>query len=42
MCFFAEMFSDIKAATAPDESNEGDVITTIEPTVQTFQSVLAN
>ena len=41
--FFAEMFSDIKAAAAPDESNEGDVVTTIEPTVQTFfQSVLAS
>ncbi|KND47867.1 MAG: cell division protein FtsI (penicillin-binding protein 3) [Parcubacteria bacterium C7867-006] len=41
--FFAEMFSDIKAAAAPTEENEGDVVTTIEPTVQTFfQSILAS
>lgn len=41
--FFAEMFSDIKAATNPSEENEGDIVTTIEPTVQTFlQSVLAS
>lgn len=41
--FFAEMFSDIKAAASPNAENEGDVVTTIEPTVQTyFQSVLAS
>lgn len=40
--FFAEMFSDIKSATNPDKDTEGDIVTTIEPTVQTFlQSVLA-
>lgn len=41
--FFAEMFSDIRAAASPTEENEGDVVTTIEPTVQTYlQSVLAS
>lgn len=41
--FFAEMFSDIRAAASPTEENEGDIVTTIEPTVQTYlQSVLAS
>lgn len=32
--FFAEVFSDIKKAADPDESLEGDIVTTIEPSVQ--------
>ncbi len=32
--FFAEVFSDIKKTVTSDESLEGDVVTTIEPTVQ--------
>lgn len=41
--FFAEMFSDIKAAASPSEDTEGDVVTTIEPTVETYlQTVLAS
>ncbi len=41
--FFAEMFSDIRSAAKPNESDEGDIVTTIEPTVQTYlQTVLAS
>lgn len=32
--FFAEAFSDIKKSVTPGESPEGDVVTTIEPTVE--------
>ncbi len=32
--FFAEVFSNIKKSVTPGESREGDIITTIEPTVQ--------
>jgi stage V sporulation protein D (sporulation-specific penicillin-binding protein) len=32
--FFAEVFSDLQASVSPDQSLEGDVVTTIEPTVQ--------
>ncbi len=35
--FFAELFSNLKtAATADNETNEGDIVTTIEPTVQAY------
>ena len=34
--FFAEIFSNIKSAVRETESLEGDVITTIEPSVQAF------
>lgn len=41
--FFAEMFSDIRSAAKPNDTDEGDIVTTIEPTVQTFlQTVLAS
>ena len=41
--FFAQIFSDIKNATADDSSMEGDVVTTIEPTVELFlQNLLAS
>ncbi len=33
--FFAEIFSDIKKATSNASSSEADIVTTIEPTVQT-------
>lgn len=32
--FFAEIFSDIKKSLSPSESPEGDIVTTIEPSVQ--------
>ena len=34
--FFAEIFSNIKKAVSEDESLEGDIITTIEPSVEAF------
>lgn len=34
--FFAEIFSNIKSVVKEHESPEGDVITTIEPSVETF------
>ncbi|MDP3875338.1 MAG: penicillin-binding protein 2 [bacterium] len=34
--FFAEIFSNIKKAASEDESLEGDIVTTIEPTVEAF------
>lgn len=34
--FFAEIFSNIKSAVKEDESLEGDIITTVEPSVQAF------
>jgi len=40
--FFAQIFSDIKTATDDSSHGEADLITTIEPTVQTYlQEVLA-
>ncbi|OHA88952.1 MAG: hypothetical protein A3C70_00355 [Candidatus Zambryskibacteria bacterium RIFCSPHIGHO2_02_FULL_43_14] len=34
--FFAEIFSNIKSVVKEDESPEGDIITTIEPSVEAF------
>ncbi|MDP2642197.1 MAG: penicillin-binding protein 2 [bacterium] len=34
--FFAEIFSNIKKAVSEDESPEGDIVTTIEPSVEAF------
>ncbi len=34
--FFAEVFSNIKKSVTPGESLEGDIVTTIEPTVEAF------
>ena len=34
--FFAEIFSNIKKAVSEDESLEGDIVTTIEPSVEAF------
>src|SRR3989344_5827208 len=34
--FFAEIFSNIKSVVSDDENLEGDIITTIEPTVEAF------
>ena len=34
--FFAEVFSNINKTLFEDEASEGDVVTTIEPTVQSF------
>ena len=34
--FFAEVFSNINKTLFSDESGEGDIVTTIEPTVQSF------
>ena len=34
--FFAEVFSNINHTLFSDEAKEGDVITTIEPSVQSF------
>ena len=34
--FFAEIFSNIKKITNDDESPEGDIVTTIEPSVEAF------
>lgn len=34
--FFAEVFSDIKKSVTPGESLEGNLVTTIEPTVQSM------
>lgn len=39
--FFAEIFSDIKTATAKKKDGEADIVTTIEPSVQSYlQDVL--
>ena len=41
--FFAEIFSNIKKVANSDDEIEADVVTTIEPTVQTFlQNILAS
>jgi len=41
--FFAQIFSDIKNATKEDSKIEADIVTTIEPTTQTYlQEALAN
>lgn len=34
--FFAEIFSNIKSVVKEDESPEGDIVTTIEPSVEAF------
>lgn len=34
--FFAQIFSDIKTATASTSKSEADIVTTIEPAVQTY------
>lgn len=34
--FFAEIFSNIQKAVSPEDSPEGDIVTTIEPSVQAF------
>lgn len=34
--FFAEVFSDLKKSVSKDDSLEGDVVTTIEPSVQSY------
>lgn len=34
--FFAEIFSNIKSVVSEDESLKGDIVTTIEPTVEAF------
>ncbi|MSU45403.1 MAG: penicillin-binding protein 2 [Candidatus Zambryskibacteria bacterium] len=34
--FFAEIFSDIKTATAEENDGEADIVTTIEPSVQSY------
>ncbi len=34
--FFAEIFSDVKKSVSDKESLEGDIVTTIEPTIQSF------
>ncbi|MES2213227.1 MAG: penicillin-binding protein 2 [Patescibacteria group bacterium] len=34
--FFAQIFSNIKTATASTTVNEGDIVTTIEPTVESY------
>ncbi|MGB3921874.1 MAG: penicillin-binding protein 2 [Minisyncoccia bacterium] len=34
--FFAEIFSNIKKAVSVEESPEGDIVSTIEPSVQTY------
>jgi cell division protein FtsI/penicillin-binding protein 2 len=34
--FFAEIFSDIKKTVTPGQSIEGDIVTTIEPSVEQF------
>ena len=34
--FFAEVFSNIRKSVTPGESPEGDIVTTIEPTVEAF------
>lgn len=34
--FFAEIFSNIKKVVSDDENLEGDIVTTIEPSVQTY------
>src|SRR3989344_5739245 len=34
--FFAEIFSNIRKAVSEDESLEGDIVTTIEPSVEAF------
>jgi len=41
--FFAQIFSDIKKATQETNENEADIITTIEPTVQSYlQEIIAS
>jgi cell division protein FtsI/penicillin-binding protein 2 len=37
--FFAEIFSNIQKAVTPGESPQGDIVTTIEPTVESFLEV---
>ncbi len=40
--FFAEIFSDIKKATSANSESEADIVTTIEPTVQTvLENIIA-
>ena len=34
--FFAEVFSELKSALSPEAEREGDLVTTIEPSVQVF------
>ncbi|MEI6528216.1 MAG: penicillin-binding protein 2 [bacterium] len=34
--FFAELFSNINKAISSDDNNEGDIVTTIEPTVESY------
>lgn len=34
--FFAEIFTNIQKVVSPDQSLEGDIVTTIEPSVQAF------
>jgi len=34
--FFAEIFSNVKKSVTPGESLEGDIVTTIEPSVESF------
>lgn len=41
--FFAQIFSDIKKVTATSTKSEADIITTIEPTVESYlQTILAS
>ncbi len=41
--FFAQIFSDIKSITTEEQSLEADIVTTIEPTVQSYlQNVIAS
>ncbi|MFA5889230.1 MAG: penicillin-binding protein 2 [Candidatus Paceibacterota bacterium] len=41
--FFAQIFSDIKKATQETNENEADIVTTIEPTVQSYlQEIIAS
>ena len=41
--FFAQIFSDIKSATEETPTNEADIVTTIEPTVQSYlQEILSS
>ena len=40
--FFAEVFSDINKTLFKDERPEGDIVTTIEPSVQNFLAVIFN
>ncbi|MCX6702116.1 MAG: penicillin-binding protein 2 [Candidatus Zambryskibacteria bacterium] len=41
--FFAQIFSDIKIVTENNSENEADIVTTIEPTVQSYlQDIIAS